>query len=224
MGTPATRGRMAEIAKKTLRYLTDEEWAIIEPFLPVAAKRGRQEDGLAPSPERASLHGAFGWRMRPKDFLPWQTVYCWFRRFVRRFMFRTIHDVVLMIDRERTGHEASPTGGIIDSQSVKAPEAKKKKLRRRQGHRRPLADGLAHLRRCLRQCRSADDPLYPSQTLALAHKHQFANGAYDCTKLMDKLAFLDFTIDVVKRSDTAHRSAGKYVGRIGFKEESGVEQ
>ena len=47
-----------------------------------------------------------GWRMLPKDFPPWwPTVYRWFRRFVRRFMFRTIHDVALMLDRERAGRE-----------------------------------------------------------------------------------------------------------------------
>ena len=43
MWTPATRGRLAEIEKKTKRYptdLTDEEWARIEPFLPGAAKSG----------------------------------------------------------------------------------------------------------------------------------------------------------------------------------------
>jgi len=62
--------------------------------------------------------------MLPKDFPPWPTVYWWFRRFVRRFLFQTIHDVALMLDRERVGREASPTGGVIDSQSVKAPEAK----------------------------------------------------------------------------------------------------
>ena len=65
-----------------------------------------------------------GWRMLPNDFPPWQTVYWWFRRFVRRFLFQTIHDVALMIDRERVGREASSTGGVVDSQSVKAPEAK----------------------------------------------------------------------------------------------------
>ena len=64
------------------------------------------------------------WRMLPKDFPPWQTVYWWFRRFIRRFMFQTIHDVALMLDRERVGREASPTGGVVDSQSVKAPGAK----------------------------------------------------------------------------------------------------
>ena len=44
MWTPATRGRMADLEKKTKRYptdLTDEEWAQIQPYLPVAAKNGR---------------------------------------------------------------------------------------------------------------------------------------------------------------------------------------
>ena len=62
--------------------------------------------------------------MLPKDFPPWPTVYRWFRRFVRRLLFQAIHEVALMLDRERVGREASPTGGVIDSQSVKAPEAK----------------------------------------------------------------------------------------------------
>jgi putative transposase len=64
--------------------------------------------------------------MLPIHFPPWQTVYWWFRRFVRLLLFRTIHDVVLMIDRERVGREASPTAGIIDSQTVKAPMAEKR--------------------------------------------------------------------------------------------------
>jgi transposase len=50
-----------------------------------------------------------GWRMLPKDFPPWQTVYWWFRRFMRRFLFETIHDVALMIDRERADRDASPS-------------------------------------------------------------------------------------------------------------------
>src|SRR5580704_7045310 len=83
MWTPATRGRMAEIEKKTKRYptdLTDEEWARIEPFLPGAAKSGR--------PARTDLRevlnairylarSAGGWRMLPKDFPLWPTVYWW---------------------------------------------------------------------------------------------------------------------------------------------------
>jgi putative transposase len=121
---------MAKIEKKTKRYpsdLTDEEWARIEPFLPRASKAGRPvEVDLREvlNAIRYMARSGGGWRMLPNDFPPWQTVYWWFRRFVRRFMFQTIHDVALMLDRERVGREASPTGGVIDSQSVKAPEAK----------------------------------------------------------------------------------------------------
>ena len=66
-----------------------------------------------------------GWRMLPKDFPPWQTVYWWFRRFVRLMLFQTIHDIAVMMDRERAGRQASPSAGITDSQTVKAPEARR---------------------------------------------------------------------------------------------------
>lgn len=36
-------------------------------------------------------------------------------------LFQRIHDIALMIDRERVGREASPSAGVLDSQSVKAP-------------------------------------------------------------------------------------------------------
>jgi hypothetical protein len=43
---------------------------------------------------------------------------------MRRFLFSTIHNMAVMIDRERAGREASPTAAVIDNQSVKAPAAK----------------------------------------------------------------------------------------------------
>ena len=39
------------------------------------------------------------WRMLPNNFPPYQTAYYWFRRVVLRFLFRTIHDVALMLKR-----------------------------------------------------------------------------------------------------------------------------
>lgn len=36
-------------------------------------------------------------------------------------LFRTIDDIALMMDRERVGREASPSAGVVDSQTVKAP-------------------------------------------------------------------------------------------------------
>ena len=110
---------MAEIEKKTKRYpcdLTDEEWERIRPLLPKPPKKGRK-----PAVDLREVLNAIrymarsggGWRMLPRDFPPWQTVYWWFRRFVRLLLFRTIHDVALMIDRERSGRAAQPTAGVI---------------------------------------------------------------------------------------------------------------
>ncbi len=118
---------MAERKKQAKRYptdLTDAEWEIVRPFLPTPPKRGRK-----PMTDLREVLNALrylarsggGWRMLPKDFPPWQTVYWWFRRFVRRLLFRTIHDVALMLDREREAREQSPCAAVVDSQSVKAP-------------------------------------------------------------------------------------------------------
>jgi transposase len=104
---------MAEFEKKTKRYPTDltkEECARIEPFLPGAANSGRParthwREVLNAIPYLARSSGR--WRMLPKDLPPWPTVYWWFRRFARRFLFQTIHDVALMLDRERVGREAT---------------------------------------------------------------------------------------------------------------------
>jgi len=118
---------MARIEKKTKRYpsdLTDEEWAAVEPLLPGAARTGRKR--LIDLREvlnaiRYMVRSGCEWRMLPVHFAPWQTVYWWFRRFVRQMLFRTIHDVVLMIDRERAGRNPQPSAAVIDSQTVKSP-------------------------------------------------------------------------------------------------------
>jgi hypothetical protein len=51
--------------------------------------------------------------MLPSDFPPWPTVDWWFRRFVRRLLFNTTHDIALRADgRARAGRARSePVGG-----------------------------------------------------------------------------------------------------------------
>src|SRR5262245_51889941 len=95
----------------------------MEPLLPKPAKRGRKPGVELGGAQCHPLDDPLGRRLAPlpKDFPPWQTVYWWFRRFVRLMLFRTIHDVALMMDRERVGREASPSAGVVDSQTVKAP-------------------------------------------------------------------------------------------------------
>ncbi|MBB5712065.1 hypothetical protein [Sphingomonas xinjiangensis] len=66
--------------------------------------------------------------MLPNDFPPWQAVYLWFRRVVRRLSFRTIHGVTLMLDREHDGREQSPTAAVVDIRSIKTPAAEKREF------------------------------------------------------------------------------------------------
>jgi transposase len=219
MWTEQTRGRMARIEKKTKRYpsdLTDEEWVQIVPLMPKASRRGRRR-GVdfreIINAIRYLVRSGCGWRMLPVHFGPWQTVYWWFRRLVRRFLFQTIHDLALMFDREIAGREASPSAGVIDSQSVKAPApyAKRgydagKKIVGRKRHIAVDTDG----RLLMVNLTPADiSDSAGAQTILDGIrkrwpwvKHLFADGAYDRLKLMEKAAFLDFVVEVVRRSDT----------------------
>jgi hypothetical protein len=58
---------------------------------------------------------------------------------------------------------------------------------------------------------ASDDPRQRAQWPWL--KHLFADSAYDRTKLMDKAAFLDFTIEIIKRS--IPRRASKFFHAAG---------
>src|SRR6516164_5780254 len=144
MWNAETRRCAAKVRSKLRRYptdLTDEEWLVIAPLLPQPREKGRpRKTDLREvvNAIRYLVRTGCGWEMLPSDFPPWQTVYWWFRRFVRLLLFRTIHDVALMMDRERAGREASPTAAVIDSQTVKAPTARSG-LRRQQKDRRPQA-------------------------------------------------------------------------------------
>ena len=209
---------MAKIEKKTKRYptdLTEEEWSHVAPLLPKPAKTGRRRSvdlREVLNAIRYLVRTGCGWRMLPAHFPPWQTVYWWFRRFVRLLLFRTIHDIALMMDRERAGSEASPSAGIVDSQSVKAPSAKArgydaaKKVVGRKRH--VVVDTDGRLLAVNLTTADISDSAGAQMILDAIRKrwpwlkHLFADGAYDRTQLMDKAAFLDFIIEVVRRIDS----------------------
>lgn len=126
-GTKKHGARQAASARR--RYptdLTDAEWERIRPLLPKPARRVRKpwvDLRAVLNAVRYLARASCGWRMPPVHFGPWQTVCWWFRRFVRRLLFRTLHDVALMLDREQAGRDSSPSAGVLDSQTVKAPAA-----------------------------------------------------------------------------------------------------
>jgi len=105
--------------------LTDGQWQLIEPLLPKAKHGGRPRT----VDRRRVVHGILyltrsgcSWRMLPRDFGPWSTVYDYFRRYRRDGTWKRIHDVLLIQVRLEAGREASPSAAIIDSQSVKTAE------------------------------------------------------------------------------------------------------
>src|SRR5829696_5063080 len=214
MWTEQSRGRMAKIAKKTKRYpsdLTDEEWEAIAPLMPQPGRRGRPREvefREVINAVRYLVRSGCGWRMLPAHFGHWRTVYGWFRELARRFLFQTIHDVALMVDRERAGREASPSAAVIDSQSVKAPHGNSrgydagKKVVGRKRHIAVDTDGrllLVHLTSAeISDSAGAQAILDAIRKRWPWVKHLFADGAYDRLKLMDKAAYLDF---IVRLSD-----------------------
>jgi putative transposase len=102
--------------------LTDAEWECLEPHLPAPNKRGRPwSHGI-----RGILNAVFyvlksgcPWRMLPRDFPPWETVYCWFRRWRRDGTWERLNAQLRELLRIRLGRNVHPSAGIADSQSVK---------------------------------------------------------------------------------------------------------
>ncbi len=63
------------------------------------------------------------WRMLPKDFPPFTTVQGYFYDWRDSGLFERLNFELLLQAREAAGREASPSAGVIDSQSVKTTES-----------------------------------------------------------------------------------------------------
>ncbi len=109
--------------------LTDEEWNQIKSLVP-APKSGRGKRGRPIRNNRRTLVNAIfyvvragcAWRLLPKDFGPWQTVYGYFRQWSQDWTWTFIHDTLRGWLRYTEGRNVAPTAAIIDSQSVKTPD------------------------------------------------------------------------------------------------------
>jgi putative transposase len=125
MWTPVTRRHHS---RDHLRYetdLTDAEWALIEPLLPAPSRRGRPRTCLREVMNAIFyvMRGGITWRLLPSDLPKRSTVFGWFALWRDTGLFERMNHLLVMVDRERVGREASPSAAVIDSQSVKTTES-----------------------------------------------------------------------------------------------------
>jgi transposase len=104
--------------------LTDEQWTLVEPHLPLSTAR----TGRPPSDRRTQLNGIFWilstgapWRDLPERFGPWQTVYDHFRIWRKRGVFAAIVEA-LQVKLDNKGYIDWELW-CVDGSSVRAARA-----------------------------------------------------------------------------------------------------
>jgi transposase len=125
MWTPESRARYD---RGHLRYpsdLTDEEWGLIKPLLPPAKRGGAKRTVDLREVVNGLLYilstGCQWWAI-PKDLPPRSTLYDYFDLWSWDGTLDRMHQALYSACREQAGRDASPSAGIIDSQSVKSAE------------------------------------------------------------------------------------------------------
>lgn len=102
--------------------LTDAQWSLLEPLLPVANPGGRPRtvnlrEGVNGINYLSRRGGA--WRLLPPDLPPWGTVHGDYRQWRRDGTWQRLQDTLRRQVREQAGREATPSAAILASQTVK---------------------------------------------------------------------------------------------------------
>lgn len=214
MWTDTTRVQHARKELTLPSDLTDGEWAVLEPFFPSPSHVGRPRKWPMRRIVEALLYllrGGLPWRMLPLGFPQSSTVQRWFYRWRDDGTWQRINHYLIHEARIAQGSEASPSAGVIDSQSVKTTESggmrgydAGKKIKGRKRHIFTDTNGyLVHS-----AIHAADIQDRDGAPLVLADirssfpwlRHIFADGGYAGPKLKQALAKLgNWTIEIIKR-------------------------
>ena len=112
---------------RTNRYpsdVTDEQWALIEPLIPVYPGGRPRKTPLRDVVDAIFylLRTGCQWRYLPKDFPPKSTVWRYFDEWRSNGTLEDIHDTLRERVRKQEGRKPTPSAASIDSQSVPTTE------------------------------------------------------------------------------------------------------
>ena len=94
--------------------LTAAQWALIEPLLPAPKPKGRKRRVDLRKITNAILYvlkGGISWRMLPREFAPWKTVYHYFRLWRLAGLWDRIHDLSECSNCGQPKHGNAAKGG-----------------------------------------------------------------------------------------------------------------
>jgi putative transposase len=105
--------------------LTDRQWDCLKDLIPPGFAGGRPRRLEMRAVINAILYivvSGCQWRMLPREYPAWQSVYTYFRQWRDDGTWQRLHDTLRAQVRQRAGRHKHPTAGALDSQSVKTTQ------------------------------------------------------------------------------------------------------